>query len=56
MILHDMPDDRIFLQKEWIDHMLDKKYEKESIQNIVSSDFRKLIKSGTILIILLAVK
>lgn len=48
MILHDMPDNKDFTQKEWVDYMAEKNYDRKQVQGVVSGDLIGLIKLGNL--------
>ena len=46
MILHELPDDREISQLEWINHMVEKRYDRKQVKNNVAADFSALIELG----------
>lgn len=46
MILHDMPSDKDFSQRDWVNYMESKKYNNRRIHNNVGHDFAILVKMG----------
>ena len=48
MILHELPDDRDITQLEWINHMVEKRYDRKQVKNNVAADFSALVKLGNL--------
>lgn len=46
MILHELPDDREITQLEWINHMVEKRYDRKQAKNNVAADFSALVGLG----------
>ncbi len=46
MILHELPDNREITQLEWINLMVEKRYDRKQVKNNVAADFTALMKLG----------